>query len=91
MFDQGYRFASFDDVSLFTNVPLQKSIYTIFKKVYVKKVINTTIKKNTIRKLLKDTCKKTAFVFDNEIYEQIDGVSVGSPLAPVVANIIMTY
>ena len=41
-----------------------------------------------MRKLIKDTCKKTAFSFDNEIYEQIDGVSMGSPLAPVLANII---
>ena len=39
---------------------------------------------------LKDTCKKTAFGFDNEIFEQIDGVSMGLPLAPVLANIIMT-
>ena len=41
-------------------------------------------------KLIKDTCKKTAFLFDSEIYKQIDGVSMGSPLAPVLANIIMT-
>ena len=43
-----------------------------------------------MHKLIKDTCKKTAFSFDNIIYEQIDGVSMGSPLAPVLANIIMT-
>ena len=67
---------------------LQKPID--IKKVYVEKVKNTTIKKNSMRKLIKDTCKKTAFVFDNEIYKQIDGVSMGSPLAPVLANIIMT-
>ena len=90
LFDEGYRFVSFDVVSLFTNVPLQKTINIILKKVYEEKVINTTIKKNTMRKLIKDTCKKTAFVFDNEIYEQIDGVSMGSPLAPVLANIVMT-
>ena len=34
--------------------------------------------------------KKTAFSFDNIFYEHIDGVSMGSPLAPVLANIIMT-
>ena len=37
-----------------------------------------------------DTSKKTAFVFDNEIYEQFDSVTMGSPLAPVLENIIMT-
>ena len=90
LFDQGYRFVSFDVVSLFTNEPLQKSINIILKQVYVEKVINTTMRKITMRKLIKDTCKKTDFVFDNEIYEQIDGISMGSPLAPVLANIIMT-
>ena len=39
---------------------------------------------------MKDICKKTTFSFDNIIYEQIGGVSMGSPLAPVLANIIMT-
>ena len=43
-----------------------------------------------MRKLKKDTSKKTVFVFDNEIYEQIDGVSMELPLAPVLVNIIMT-
>ena len=42
-----------------------------------------------MKKLIKDTCKKTGFAFDNDIYEQIDGVSMGSPLVPVLANIIM--
>ena len=40
--------------------------------------------------VIKDSCSKTAFSFDNKIYEQIDGVSMGSCLAPVLANIILT-
>ena len=43
-----------------------------------------------MRKLIKDTCKNIGFVFDNEIYDQIDDVSMGSPLASVLANINMT-
>ena len=38
---------------------------------------------------MKDTCKKTAFSFDNIIYEQTVGVSMGSPFVPVLATIIM--
>ena len=60
-----YIFVSFEVLSLFTNVSLQKPID--IKKGYVEKVINTTIKKNSMRKFIKETCKKTAFVFDNEI------------------------
>ena len=61
----------------------------LYKKFYVKKARNTTITKNIVRKLMKDTCKNAAFVFDNEIYKQIDDVSMGSPLTPVLTNIIM--
>ena len=32
LFDQGYRFASFDVVSFFTNVPLQKNNWHHIKK-----------------------------------------------------------
>ena len=35
-------------------------------------------------------CTKTAFSDDNAIYQQCDGVSMGSSLAPVLANIILT-
>jgi hypothetical protein len=32
---------------------------------------------------------KTAFFANGELYQQIDGVSMGSPLSPTLANIIM--
>ena len=40
--------------------------------------------------VLKDCCTKNAFSLSNTIYEQIDDVSMGSCLGPVLANIIMT-
>ena len=43
-----------------------------------------------MKKLLLDSCIKTAFSCDNMIYQQSDGVSMGSYLAPVLANIILT-
>ena len=43
-----------------------------------------------MKKLLLDSCTKTAFSFDNVLYEQCDGVSMGSSLGPVLANIILT-
>ena len=43
-----------------------------------------------MKKLLKDCCTKNAFSLSNTIYEQIDDVSMGSCLGPVLANIIMT-
>ena len=43
-----------------------------------------------MKKLLKDCCTKNAFSLSNTIYEQIDDVSMGSCLGPILANIIMT-
>ena len=43
-----------------------------------------------MKKLLLDSCTKTTFSFDNLLYEQCDGVSMGSSLEPVLANNILT-
>ena len=48
------------------------------------------MKKRTLKKLLKDCCTKNAFTFNNVIYEQTDGVSMGSCLGLTLANIIKT-
>ena len=89
-FDEGYQFVSFDVQSLFTNVSVTKTINMVLDKVYNKKIINTNLKKRAMKKLLLDSCTKTAFSFDNVLYEQYDGVSMGSSLGPVLANIIPT-
>ena len=39
--------------------------------------------------LIKDTCSKTVFSVNNKLCQQIDGVSMGSSLGPLLANIIM--
>ena len=48
------------------------------------------LKRSTLRKLIRDTCKKTIFSCNNIFYEQMDGVSIGGSLGPVMANIIPT-
>ena len=48
------------------------------------------MRKKILKKLIKDSYTKTAFSFDGKIYKQIDGVSTGSSLGPVLANVIMT-
>ena len=81
---------SFDTVSLLTNVPLRKTVNIILKRVYQDKLIKTNLKKRSLKKLLIDACTKTSFIFNKKNYEQKDGVSMGSQLAPVLANIIIT-
>ena len=90
LFDEGFRFVSFDIESLFTNVPLKRSLNLVLKRVFTDGLIDTTLSKRILKKLLLDACTKTVFSFDNTLYEQIDGVSMGSCLAPVLANIVLT-
>ena len=90
MFEEGYQFVSFDVESLFTNVPLNKTINIILDRIYRQKLLKTNLKKRTMKKLLLDSCTKTAFSYDNILYQQCCEVSMGSSLAPVLANIILT-
>ena len=45
LFDQGYRFVSFDVQSLFTNVPLKRTISIVLSRVLDDKSIDTTLLK----------------------------------------------
>ncbi len=80
---------SFDVVSLFTNVPLEKTIDIILRKVYQEKLVKTKIKWKDMKKLLYLCTKEGHFTFNGETYVQIDGVMMGSPLGSLIANIFM--
>ena len=57
---------------------------------YEDRVIHTRLRKRTMKKIIIDCCTKTLFSFNNKIYKQIDGVSMGSSLGPILGNNIMT-
>ena len=80
---------SFDVVSLFTSVPLDFTIDLILEKIYRDKVIKTKLKREELRNLLEICTKEMHFSFNGEIYKQVNGVAMGSPLGPVIANIFM--
>ena len=90
LFVNGYKFVSFDVKSLFTIVPIKKTIDVILTQIYKDHTISANLKKRSLRKLILDTCNKTAFSFSKISYEQKDGVSLGYSLWPVMAIIIMT-
>ena len=43
-----------------------------------------------MKRLLHYCVKLNHFTFDNKFYDQRDGVAMGSPLGPILANIFMT-
>ena len=70
---------------------LEYTINIILEKVYKDKKVSTKLKKEELRKLLYLCTKEMHFSFNGEIFKQIDGVVMGSPLGPVLANIFMVH
>ena len=83
----GHQLISFDVKSLSTNVPLQKTIDIILKCIYKNKEINASISKKDMKNMLILCTKSDNFSMNDDIYLQIDGVVMGSPLGPVLAGI----
>jgi hypothetical protein len=69
---------SFDVVSLFTNVPIVDSLELLSHHF-----------EDDVLALFKHILTSTYFCSDGHFYEQTDGVAMGSPLSPVIANFFM--
>ena len=83
--------ASFDVKSLFTNIPLSETIDICLELLYNTPNNSTSIDRNNMRSLLEIAAKESYFLFNKKIYNQVDGVAMGSPLGPTFANIFMSY
>ena len=80
---------SFDVNSLFTNVPLEKTIKITLEKIYDRKEIINEITNPEMKEMLTLCTKNVYFTFDNQVYKQNDGVAMRSPLGPVLAGTFM--
>ena len=81
---------SYNLASLFTNIPLQETI-DIAINFILNHNPNLNITKKELKKLFLFATSQTHFIFYIKFYNQIDGVAMGSPLAPVLANIFMSF
>ena len=81
---------SYDVCSLFTNIPLYETINLAVELIF-KNNPEIKIKKVELKKLFLFATAQTHFMFNDKIYDQIDGVAMGSPLAPILANLFMGH
>ena len=76
--------ASFDVSSLFTNIPLDECIdlciELLFEDTENLEYRDCSLNPSQFRKLLTFAVKDTHFVFNKQLFDQIDGVAMGSPL-----------
>ena len=92
--NKGYILVSCDVSSLFTNVPLDETIAILTEKAFRDNWFNATynlnISKEDLIDLLNVSTKGQLFQFNGALYEQTDGVAMGSPLGPLLANVFMS-
>ena len=81
----------FDVASLFTNIPLEKTIQICLDTYRDEQIEQPSLTEMLLKKLLLKATSDVEFGFDGIMYWQIDGVAMGSPLGPVLANIFMGY
>ena len=93
---------SFDVKSLFTSVPLPYTIKLILDELYPKcqSTINNPSKncvcsmchrRSDFHKLLCAATSDVQFIFNGNTHIQHNGVAMGAPLAPVIADIFMAH
>ena len=92
-FNEDDILVSYDVSALFTNVPLEETIQILANKAFNQNWFNETYNLNITQEdlveLLRVATKHQLFQFNGSLYEQIDGVAMGSPLGPLMANTFM--
>lgn len=81
------NFVSIDFVSLYTSIPLSK-LYELIQAEIDNPDINPALKTKVI-KSLKFIFNNNFFMYNNEYYFQKDGIAMGTPCAPVIANLFL--
>ncbi|XP_070549267.1 uncharacterized protein [Ptychodera flava] len=86
-------FNSHDVVSLFTNTPIDYALDIIKERLVgdSKLKSRTLLSVDDIIELLKFIVNTTYFVFREQIYQQLFGTAMGSPVSPIVANLFMEH
>ena len=79
--------------SLFTSVPIDPALNIIKDLLEKDEKLNdrTVLSVQNIIDLLGYCLHNIYFSFQNKFYEQVEGVAMGSPIGPIVANLYMEY
>ena len=78
---------SFHMDSLFTNIPLEKTINIFVEKLFENNTKVNNLAKECFQSLLKLVTLHSFFNFDGKYYKQKDGIAMRSPLGPTLANV----
>ena len=83
--------ASFDVKSLFTNIPLDETIDICIKECERLNIVPFDLTKKEFKTFLDISVRESNFIFGDQLFKQVDGVAMGSPLGPTLANLFLCY
>jgi len=86
--DPSHKMVSLDVISLFTNIPTDLALNSIEKRWNLISR-HTLIPLQEFKDAVKFVLSSTFFTFNSIIYRQIFGTPMGSPLSPVIADLVM--
>ena len=88
-----HQMVSLDVVSLFTKVPTSEALTVIQDKLAADPSIEerTCVPLPNLMEMLTFCMESSYFRMGNDVYRQEEGLAMGSPLSPVMANIYMEY
>ena len=89
--DAGLFMASSDVDSLFANVPLEETINICVYELFTNNSSIHGLNKKQITEMFSLTTKESMILFDMAFYTQVDGVAMGSPLGPSLANAFLCH
>ena len=81
---------SYDVTSLFTTIPLEETI-NLATDLLFEAEPDLKISRKDLQKLFQFATSQTNFLFSGNMYDQVDGVAMGSLLTPILANIFTGY
>ena len=76
--------------SLFTNVPIQETIYYILDEICVKSKLSKICSKLIFKPLLLKLTTESNFMFISDFCEQTDGCTMGGPVSVIFSDIYVT-
>ena len=84
--------ASFDVQSLFSNIPVSETCDLIVDKLFSDNSSKYSgFDKTNFRKLLDICCTNNIFIFNKQLYAQIDGAPMGGCVSPTLANFFLGH
>ena len=90
-YDHNLYMACLDIESLFANMPLEETMKNCVKDLFSNNFYSGKLSIKNLYYLLKLATTESSFIFDNKLYRKINGIAVGSPLGPILANACLCH